>query len=360
MKTLNDIDELKRLMVIGDINADDLVKRYEQFAAIDDEQALGSLRERISAEASPRLHKVTWLRWRLAVAAAILLLIVGGLFSYWQFAKVVPPKVSEKVRTVMEQSRETGRLEAEVQPLKTTKEALEECSLSTDNHSLEVSDGSAAANQLLDACRVTTFQDKEYWLTLEEGTLVHLNYNTRLLYPEHFSGDSRDVVCDGEAYFMVAKDRRHPFIVHTPHGEVKVYGTEFNVNTRGESSEVVLVKGSVGVTPLHGDERKLVPGQKSILSADKMEVTEVDTSPYIAWNTGTFVFEDYPLDQLMDVLAHWYNCKPCFHSSEAKKKRFTGELDKYGSIEPTLDAISAVTGLSIEYDGHEVIINDGE
>ncbi|MCR5679430.1 MAG: FecR domain-containing protein, partial [Prevotella sp.] len=293
-------------------------------------------------------------------AAALLLLVASGVFVYWQYARVVPPEVSEQVKTVMQQSREMGRQEAELQPLKTTKAAFEKGDAGMDEQSLQPTDGSAAADQLLDACRVTTFQDKEFWLTLADGTLVHLNYNTRLIYPERFVGGSRDVVCDGEAYFMVAKDRRHPFIVHTPHGEVKVYGTEFNVNTRNECSEVVLVKGSVSVTPDDGEERRLTPGQKSVVHDGRMEVSEVDTSPYTAWNTGTFVFEDYPLEQLMDVLAHWYGCRPQFHSEQAKQMRFTGELDKYGSIEPTLDAISAVTGLTILYDGREVIIRDRE
>lgn len=51
----------------------------------------------------------------------------------------------------------------------------------------------------------------------------------------------------GEAYFIVAKDKEHPFIVHTAKGDVKEYGIEFNVNTQGDKTCVVLVKGSISV-----------------------------------------------------------------------------------------------------------------
>lgn len=103
--------------------------------------------------------------------------------------------------------------------------------------------GDETVEQLLEARRITTYQDKEYWLTLDDGTLVHLNYNTRMVCPERFIDGTRDVILDGEAYFMVAHDSRHPFVVHTPQGDIRVYGTEFNVSTRdGDCTEVVLAE----------------------------------------------------------------------------------------------------------------------
>ncbi len=70
----------------------------------------------------------------------------------------------------------------------------------------------------------------------EDGTKVHLNYNTTLKYPSHFSVASRTVYLDGEAYFQIAKDDR-PFRVITANGIVKQYGTSFNVNTCSRSHE---------------------------------------------------------------------------------------------------------------------------
>ena len=68
-------------------------------------------------------------------------------------------------------------------------------------------------------------------MTFEDGTRVHLNYNTTLKYPPHFGTTTRTVYLDGEAYFQVAKDSKRPFRVITVNGVVKQYGTTFNVNT---------------------------------------------------------------------------------------------------------------------------------
>ena len=249
----------------------------------------------------------------------------------------------------------------------------------TDSALKTIEAPSGAVGGASEASCVTTLSDKEYWVTMSDGTLVHLNYNTRVIYPEKFVGDSRDVYLDGEAYFMVAKDKRHPFIVHTPQGDIRVHGTEFNVSTRGGESgkwkeesgkwkeergkwkeayctEVVLVKGSVGVTPTSGSEQMMRPGQKCSILNSQFSIDEVDVEPYVAWNTGTFVFEDCPLSQLMDVLSKWYGFKVVFQSTEAWEKHFTGEIDRYGSIRPTLEAISQVTGLSLYVRDGKIVI----
>jgi ferric-dicitrate binding protein FerR (iron transport regulator) len=209
---------------------------------------------------------------------------------------------------------------------------------------------------------VTTHHDSEFWMTLEDGTRVHLNYGTQLTYPIHFSGDTREVELQGEAYFFVAKDKSRPFIVHTPNGDVRQYGTEFNINTRDEigATRVVLVNGSIGITPRGGTESMMRPNDMAILQPGEAEpmISQVDIMPYIAWNTGTFVFDDCTLEQLMRVLGHWYNKRVEFNDDAIREMRFTGEIDKYESILPTMKAIHKVTGLRIEVRGKEIIISE--
>ncbi len=73
--------------------------------------------------------------------------------------------------------------------------------------------------------------------------------NTSIRYPVHFDSGERKIYLKGEAYFVIAKDKR-PFTVVTERGVIKDYGTEFNVNTFSPSNtKVVLVKGKVSVTP---------------------------------------------------------------------------------------------------------------
>lgn len=368
------IHDLRRLMAEADIDGDELRERYETYSSIDDELALSQLREKLEAltpvsdgeepslPSQPRQSRwVSFLGYAAAVAAVVV--VVGGLLWYRQYTAVEPPVLSEQMLQAMKQSQQSGRTEGiRPQPLELrAKRAVADEPLSPADEWIEdvvemIQQPEASVQRA--ALSIDTRDSKEYWLTLPDGSVVHLNNGTRVIYPEEFVGDHRDVILDGEAYFMVAKDRRHPFVVHTYGGDVKAYGTEFNVSTRHHQAEVVLVEGSVGVTLSNTSyERMLKPGQMATLSSSgTLSVENVDVQPYVAWNTGSFVFDNIPMQQLMDVLSRWYGLTVEFRNPDAKEKHFTGELDRYGSIMPTLDAIGKVTGLTLSLSDDHLVV----
>lgn len=203
---------------------------------------------------------------------------------------------------------------------------------------------------------LTTRHDKEFWTTLPDGTRVHLNGNSRLSYPLAFKGELREVALVGEAYFIVAKDKEHPFIVHTADGDIKEYGTEFNVSTHGNQTEVVLVRGSISVKPKAGSERMMKPGDKAEIAAAKVAMTRVDVEPYIAWNTGHFSFDDCTLEELMQVVGKWYGREVVFDSESLRKVRFTGSLSRYERIDNTLEVISDIANVKMEQQNGKIVI----
>ena len=321
------------------------------------------------------------LRRFLKYAAAILVLVVAatGLW-YKQYTRVTPPEISEAVQLAMQQSMQSGKSDAVIE--KEERWAMEESGKGKEdgerakgnagkepssliphpsslNHypsSLTPHPSSLTKEQLLTARRITTRHDKEFWLTLDDGTLVHLNYNTRLIYPEHFGRGDRNVVLDGEAYFMVAHDKSRPFIVHTPNGEVKVYGTEFNVNASVDATTVVLVEGAVSVTPANGLEQMMKPNQRTTISNNQISITAVDVTPYVAWNIGKFTFHDWTLDRIMDIIGKWYDKEIVFADPNIRQMRFTGNFDRYDDLRPTLDFMSRATGLDIIIEKDKIII----
>ena len=372
------------------LQADDLAERYDAYSQVDVEKALESIlqrgeRKELRGERKEErgVRKEERGKVIFRIAAAILVLVVAGaMLWYRQYTKVTPPELSEAVQMAMRQSDRNGKSEATIDKSFLPEEIVRgeydpkvvrqgqdnsqegEGQTADDSSISQISFlySSLTKSQLLEARRLTTRHDKEFWLTLDDGTLVHLNYNSRLIYPERFGRDDRNVILDGEAYFMVAKDKSRPFIVHTPQGDVKVLGTEFVVNTNDlndqdePSTTITLVKGSVSVTPNSGTERVLKPGQQLKLMNNQLTVNEVDTTPFVAWNNGTFVFENCTLMRLMSVLSKWYGYHVTFESKQARTIRFTGELDKYSSIEPALEAIEQVTGLDIELHQERIII----
>ena len=316
-------------------------------------------------------------------AAVLVLLVAGGALWYAQYTKVTPPEIPEAVQMAMYQSKENGKQVAEVdvlsEELRVESEELRvksEESLATvsgsqsdvDHSSLFTLHSSLTKEQLLTARRMTTRHDKEFWVTLDDGSLVHLNYNTRLIYPEKFGRGDRNVILEGEAYFMVAKDKSRPFVVHTPDGSIRVLGTEFNVNTRVDGNdndnvnggryrtEVVLVKGSVSVAPAKGKEQMMKPGEQCKISNTQCVIENVDVAPYVAWNTGTFVFDNCPLETAMKVLSHWYGFEVVYLNEAIKKERITGDFDRYVKPDQLLDAISKSSGLTMRKENKTIFI----
>ena len=348
------------LQLLGD--ADFVNSELESLRQTDYRTPCRDMEQRIA-----RSNKALKRNRMLKIAAVLAVLVVGGAFWYHHdYTRVTPPVITQEVQLAMRQSRESGHAAANVESISTKQPSAIAQEVRQLYHVDE-----QFAEQLTEAKRITTYQDKEFWVTLDDGTLVHLNNNSRLIYPERF-GDRRDVILDGEAYFMVAKDKSRQFVVHTPQGDIRVYGTEFWVNTRvlsdklqvasekhdysqgsGSSSEanrtshlspatsqLILVRGSVSFTPTEGDEQMLRPGQQLSVVNSQLAIKDVDTTPYEAWTTGLFVFENTTLEHLLSVMAQWYDIKAVNYTNDSLRKiHFTGNLKRYGSAERIMKAI---------------------
>ena len=175
-------------------------------------------------------------------------------------------------------------------------------------------------------------------LTLADGTKVWLNSESELSYPCKFTGKERVVHLKGEAYFEVAPNKACPFIVKANEADIKVYGTQFNVNTRREGIvETVLVEGTVGMKG-RGKEQVLKPNQKAEyhVGDGEIRVETVDVLPYIAWRDGNFVFENESLASIMDKLSLWYDLKVFYKREDAKEVRLSGIMERYRDVNELL------------------------
>ena len=340
---------------------ENLEKEYRFRKEIDAEQSLERIKEKLwneekeTKEVPLHAHRFTTYLYR--AAAVIVLLIVGGAYWYHrEYTRVTPPEISQEVEYAMQESQSKGWQGAEI-----ITSATPQKQVITEEESARYHVDEDFAEQLAEAKRITTYHDKEYWVTLDDGSLVHLNYDSRLIYPEKF-GDRRDVILDGEAYFMVAKDKSRQFVVHTPQGDVAVHGTEFMVNTHGKINtgkkemSVVLVKGSVGFIPAGGKETIMLPGQELMMVDSQLSINDVDVTPYIAWNTGNFVFDNCPLEQLLEVLARWYGLKVCFIHDDSRNILFTGILSRYAEAKTSLSSIAAVADVDITLEENKIIV----
>lgn len=98
------------------------------------------------------------------------------------------------------------------------------------------------------------------------------------------------------------------------------------------------------------------PKQKCSINDNQCLMENIDVEPYVAWNTGHFVFEDCQLWRLMDVLSRWYGMKVQFLSEPSREILFTGILSRYNEINASLEAIATVAEVDIRTEGNVITI----
>lgn len=140
----------------------------------------------------------------------------------------------------------------------------------------------------------------QFQVILPDGTHVWINSASQLRYPTAFTGSSRTVELEGEAYFEVTKNTQQPFIVKTSTDQIEVLGTHFNINAYSDEGAVrtTLAEGKVKVGPLI-----LRPGQQH----QSGQLTDADLDEVLAWKNGRMVYHDVAIDGILRAISRWYD-----------------------------------------------------
>ncbi|MGV3545579.1 MAG: FecR family protein [Pedobacter sp.] len=196
---------------------------------------------------------------------------------------------------------------------------------------------------------------------LPDGSSVWLNAASSLTYPLAFSGrDKRVVELKGEAYFEVAKDEKHPFIVKTTRQEVEVLGTHFNINSYSDESTVktTLLEGSVRVKAQQNslEAETLKPGQQSVLSAEDFSVKNVDIEEAIAWKNGYFMFNNEKQESIMRKIARWYNVQVEYADAAARDVTYYGSISRFENVSKVLRKFEQTGEVKFEVEKDKIIV----
>lgn len=197
-------------------------------------------------------------------------------------------------------------------------------------------------------------------ITLPDGTKVWLNSHTRLSYTANYGVEERTVSLTGEAYFEVAKDKEHRFIVKTEMMDVEALGTSFNVKAYEEDANITatLFTGSVRVNT-SGGEVVLLPNQQVQYSRleRKLKVEMPDNSLYAnMWRDNELAFESETFENIAVVLNRMYNVQIKFETEKIKQYRFSGVI-KNNSLDNVIEIISLTTPITYKYRGDTIILS---
>ncbi|WP_187376859.1 MULTISPECIES: FecR family protein [Butyricimonas] len=184
---------------------------------------------------------------------------------------------------------------------------------------------------------LTTSKQGNIKVTLYDGSHVWLNAGSELRYPNTFVGDRRVVYLKGEAFFEVAKDAVHPFIVNTASAVINVLGTSFNVNAYDVSCVTTLVEGHVRMKNGKRDSVELRPGEQAFLTKyGSIGVREVDVRYSTGWMNNQFAFKETPLREIVDVLGEWYGYTFRFEDPKVGNVLYTTMVKRYSDVDSVL------------------------
>lgn len=201
-------------------------------------------------------------------------------------------------------------------------------------------------------------------VALEDGSIVWLNPDSKIEYPEKFTAASRELRMQGEAFFEVKPDLKRPFIIYSNDMVTRVWGTSFLVRaTEGIAGEVSVVTGKVSVRLHQQDDKSaimLMPDEKVtfIKAANVLKKEgEAKNSAVRIWQKTTLSFDNIPLKEVLSTLNKKFGVDISTEDkallSYSLKADFTDQ-----SLPAILEMLEKSLDLKYEINERKIILND--
>ncbi|MCW9707584.1 FecR family protein [Fodinibius salsisoli] len=199
-----------------------------------------------------------------------------------------------------------------------------------------------------------TQQGQQHIFTLSDGTKIRLNEQSQLKVPTKMQEGKRNVNLKGEAYFEVARNTDHPFIVNTEGSTIEVLGTKFNVNTDSTQNcvEVAVIEGKVALKQ-KGDGSSggalLTRNNFGLLHLGDGQITieKVNAKNYLSWIYNRLVYSGETLEQVSRQIEHLYNVEVEFKSRKLRKLKLTANIEKT-DLSEVLDVIAKTFNITYQ------------
>lgn len=304
-------------------------------------------RPHVEAETGPRQPRwLTVARYALLAAAVIAITVI-----------ILLPKMGGEATQQLTAKGETGLVyQADTQPGSVEIVRSNGTAVTLPSgHTQEVDalDLATASESLT----ITIPKGNTYRVNLADGTRVYLNADSRLTFPTSFVGPNRTVELDGEAYFDVAHDAGHPFVVRTEKMETRVLGTEFYIKANPhEPQEVTLISGRIEVsTPRQN--LVMAPGQQTHIAADGTQtMTHADVDHYTYWRDGFLYYDNVDMLQVMREIGRNYNCDVEFRDSSLLHYKIHFVAERSSSIDHIVQMLNQMERVRVIKQGNRLIV----
>ena len=205
---------------------------------------------------------------------------------------------------------------------------------------------------------LSTPKGGQFKLELPDGTKIWMNAESSLQFAGNFGEISREIICEGEVYFEVAKKtiegKAMPFTVSTKGQLIHVLGTIFNVNSYNEQVITTLVEGKVYLTDENKKSVFLAPAQQAIYQ-EEFTIQDVDPLYAVAWKDGDFAFRRSTITEVMQSISRWYDVQVVYEGN-FDKDVFTGTISRYEDIDKLLNTMEFTGSFHFKREGRTIFV----
>jgi transmembrane sensor len=197
-------------------------------------------------------------------------------------------------------------------------------------------------------------------IILNDGSLVWLRGESKVLYYEKPDEGARYTTFQGEALFEVAKDASHPFIVQCGEVKVSVLGTSFNIKTGVDQVELTVLTGKVNLSSAANTEGIDVLPQEKIIYKSNGEFEKLSTNPQeitsLTVNTDyNMQFTNTGMDEVVNRLESKFNVSVKLSDKRIRNCKITMDFTDQ-SLEKSLQLISEVLDVTYSIQDKTVIL----
>ncbi len=197
---------------------------------------------------------------------------------------------------------------------------------------------------------------------LADGSRVFVDANTTLLYPDRIKGDERRVfLTKGNAFFDVARDPGHPFIIDLGNSIVTVIGTSFNILLTEKEIEVSVREGTVRFNAGQQPGATITAGKGIVYHRNSGEIDQVDAvnSNADAWLTRDLNFKDASLAEVLNSIEKMYKVSIQLEDSIANFKKFNANFHG-DNLQEVLEVLEATYPINIRRSDSTLVISSAK
>lgn len=193
---------------------------------------------------------------------------------------------------------------------------------------------------------------------LPDGTNGMLNSGSRLSYTLPFN-NNRQISLEGEGWFEVKRDEKHPFKINMGNSTLKVLGTKFNVSAYPAEKyvEVVLKQGKVEfIDNVNHRKDTLSPAERLVFKDGMVIKSAADPEKYNGWTRGKLIFRGDPMPEVVRRIERWYNVKVELADRELEKYSYRATFED-DAIEDVFRYLSMTSPIRYKITAREMTVD---